>query len=85
MTDPDAAATAVTLINKIVRVCGSGRIANNETYAKNPQCTDMIVVPVADCNADPEGGAPAELAGCISSMSDNNVCPGDYGSEYECL
>lgn len=82
---PDTASTAVTLIDKVVRVCGSGRIANNETYAKNPQCTDMIVVPIADCSGDPAGGTLSALSGCLSSLSDNNICPGDYGSEYKFL
>lgn len=77
---PDPTATAVLLVNKVVRVCGSGRIFNNETYAKNPQCTDMIVVDIAECTSDPTGAVVSAGAGCLSSIADNNVCPGDYGS-----
>lgn len=82
---PDTAATAVTLVNTRVRVCGSGRILNNQTYAKNPQCTDMLVVDITVCQADPMGATTSSLAGCLSSISDNNVCPGDYGSEYDLI
>lgn len=40
----------------------------------------MIVVDIAECTSDPTGATVATNAGCLSSISDNNVCPGDYGS-----
>lgn len=76
----DTTATAALLKDKKVRVCGFGRIYNNQTYPKNLQCVDMLSVDPTQCNDDPTGFTILEGAGCLTWSNDNNICPGDYGS-----
>lgn len=55
--------------------CGFGNTNNNQTKSKTLECTNLRVVPVAECGASLVGKGLI----CTYNIDDNNVCGGDLG------
>lgn len=74
------------------RTCGLGAIDNKGTVSKKLLCVDMDISDAETCkealNTDDEGRADEIVfpedgtAVCLTSISDKNVCPGDYGGNF---
>jgi hypothetical protein len=72
--NPDA------FVGKILRFCGMGSTANYPTFPNTLKCTELNIVPKAECDST----IPNTL--CSRWMNkDNNVCAGDFGGENEFL
>lgn len=69
-------------------MCGVGAINNKGDRGKGVFCTDMRLVDASNgfCKAhgSPHPVYPPDGLACLQwSDRDNNVCAGDYGSEFK--
>lgn len=63
-------------VGRTLRFCGMGSISNYPTYPNTLKCTELLIVPAADC-----GSIPNTLCSKWKDR-DNNVCNGDFGGKY---